>query len=301
MTPEENIRNLLTALDDAVNNFNSAIPAIQKQIASEIELFVKDLDIKGDTVVSNVKNLRKIAAFKDKLYSIIQNSEYGDRVNDFIDSFNTVADLQNTYFESISDKFKPTKLLEEIKAQSIGATIDALTENGLNANLINPIHNILLTNSTTGGSWSEMAQQLRTFITKTDSGVGQLERYTKQITTDTLNQFSGQYMDAVTNDLSLSWYMYDGAIIGTSRPFCEACVKKKYIHRDEFAKLIEGDFPEFDAAGGVIYDKTGLPSGMIEGTNPSNLVVYRGGYNCGHSLIPVSDAVVPQYLRDKFG
>ncbi len=300
MTSEQIIRNLIDTLDSSVSDFQGSMPAIQKQIASEVELLLKDLDLKGDTIVSSVKNLRRIAAFKDKIFSIIKDSDYTGKVNEFINSFNEVATIQNQYFENISDKFKPTKLLEEIKLQSIDATIDALTDTGLNANLINPIHDLLLKNATTGGSYSELTKQLRDFITDAGNGVGELERYTRQITTDSINQFSGQYLDTVTDDLGLDWFFYTGSLIATSRPFCEACVKKKYIHRSEFTQVIEGNFPEFDAAGGVIYDKTGLPSGMIEGTNANNFTVYRGGYNCGHQLIPVSNSMVPKYLRDKF-
>ena len=36
---------------------------------------------------------------------------------------------------------------------------------GLNNAIIQPVHDILLTNSTTGGSWSKMSKQIRDFIT----------------------------------------------------------------------------------------------------------------------------------------
>jgi len=262
-------------------------------------LFVKDLDLQNGNIKASVANIRKIAAFKDRIYTIIKNSDYSEKLDKYITAFNEVAVLQNKYFTSISNEFKPTALLKEVTKQSIDATVDALTEQGLNSNLIQPIHDILLTNSTTGGSYQDMVNQLREFMTKTDSGVGELERYAKLITTDSINQFSAQYTNIVANDLGLDWFMYDGSLIKTSRAFCEACVKKKYIHRSEFPDLLKGDFPEFKEEGGEIYDKTGLPSGMIEGTNSSNFPVLRGGYNCGHQLIPVSSAVVPEYVKAK--
>lgn len=299
MTPEEIIRNLIDTLEKSVNDFNESIPAIQKQIASEIELFIKDLEISGDTIKSNVSNLRKIAAFKSKIERIIQNSDYSDNVNEFIKTFNEVALIQNKYFTTLSADFKPSKVLEEIKVQSIDGAIESLTEAGLNANLINPVHDILLKNVTSGGSFSQLAGQVRNFIQANPDTVGALERYTTQVTTDSLNQFSAQYTHLIADDLSLNWFMYDGSLIKTSRPFCEACVKKKYIHRSEFPRLLKGDFPEFKEEGGVIYDKTGLPSGMIDGTNANNLPIYRGGYNCGHQMIPVQDSAVPNSVKAK--
>lgn len=299
MTEQEIIKKLIDTLDKAVLDFNESIPGIQKDIAAEVERFVKDLETTGDTIKASVANMRRIAAFKDRIYTIIKRSGYDEKVKEFVKAFNEVAVIQNQYFTKLSADFKPTKLLDEIKKQSINSTIESLTEAGLNANLVNPINDILLKNITTGGSYGELTQQLRDFIVTDKTGDGALERYTKQITTDSLNQYAAQYSGAVSNDLGLNWFVYDGSIIQTSRPFCEACVKKKYIHRSEFPKLIDGDFPEFKAEGGEIYDKTGLPSGMIAGTNSSNLTVYRGGWNCGHQMIPVSDIMVPESVKAK--
>jgi hypothetical protein len=38
---------------------------------------------------------------------------------------------------------------------------------------------------------------------------------------------------------------------------------------------------------------------MKQGTNPSNYVVWRNGWNCRHALIPTSDLNVPQATKDK--
>lgn len=294
------IKQLIETLDSSVKDFQESIPAIQKQISSEIEVFIKDLDTTGDTIKSSVSNLRKIAEFKDRIYSIIKKSDYSDKLDRFIESFNEVAIIQNKYFETLSSKFNPTPLLKEITNQSISSTIDYLTEAGLNNALIQPIHDILLTNSTTGGSWSAMAKQIRDFIAANNDTVGALERYTSQVTTDSLNQYSRQYMQTVTNDLGFDWFVYRGALIKTSRTFCESCRQKEYIHRSEFPQVIKGDFAEFKEMKGEIYDKTGLPQGMIDGTNPQNFEVYAGGYNCEHHLVPISEMLVPKNLRDKF-
>ena len=51
---------------------------------------------------------------------------------------------------------------------------------------------------------------------------------------------------------------------------------------------------------GKIYDKTGLPQGMIDDTNVSNFPTYRGGYNCGHQSYPIPTALVPKDILTKF-
>lgn len=297
---EATLKLLIKTLESAVADFQASIPGIQKDIYIEVQKLIKGLDISGDTIRPTVKNLREIAKFKRLIQRIIDKSDYPDKLDKFIEAFGEVADIQNKYFISIEKGFKPSALMEEIKIQAIDSTIESLTEGGLNQNFIEPVKELLRKNVTTGGSYSELVSQVRDTIVNTKAGDGKLEKYVKQTTTDALNQYAGQYMDAATNDLGLDWFMYDGAIIDTSRQFCIACVKKKYIHRSEFPALIKGDFKEFKAIDGQIYDKTGLPDGMIKGTNSSNLTVLRGGYNCEHQFIPVSRLVVPKDIRDKY-
>jgi hypothetical protein len=57
-----------------------------------------------------------------------------------------------------------------------------------------------------------------------------------------------------------------------------------YFHRNEVAGWGRGE--------GV--GECGFPwAGMFKGTNEATIFVYVGGYNCQHSLLPVSEAIVP--------
>ena len=48
-----------------------------------------------------------------------------------------------------------------------------------------------------------------------------------------------------------------------------------------------------------IYEKTGLPHGLIEGTNAENFFIRAGGWNCGHAIRPVPERNVPLEVRDR--
>ena len=74
-------------------------------------------------------------------------------------------------------------------------------------------------------------------------------------------------------------------------------VEKKFFHKSEIPELLKGNFPQFKAMGGEIYPKTGLPQGMVPGTNPETFLIYRGGYNCMHQAVPVSEDIVPRSER----
>lgn len=294
------IQDLIKTIDGAVERFNKAMPGTQQRIFNRITLLLKDLELQGDTIKPSVNNLRIIGDIKSELQQIFRDAGYMNTAKDYMQNFNTVTNIQNKYFTTLSAIYKPSALLKEIRSQSINATATSLTGAGIDAGVIDKIIDLLRINITTGAKFTDLNNSLREFVVSNQSGVGVLERYTKQITTDALNQYSAQYINVVANDLGLEWFMYTGTIIATSRPFCVALVKKKYIHLSELPDIIKGNFTEFKDIDGAINSKTGLPEGMVAGTNPANFHIYRGGYQCGHQLIPVANEAVPPLIRNRF-
>ncbi len=100
----------------------------------------------------------------------------------------------------------------------------------------------------------------------------------------------------MTDDLGLEWFEYVGSNIETTREFCEHLTEKRYVHKSEIKTILKGDI---DGHQCEIYEKTGLPKGMIEGTTEQNFQVNCGGWNCRHQLVPVAKEAVPKVLRDK--
>jgi hypothetical protein len=91
--------------------------------------------------------------------------------------------------------------------------------------------------------------------------------------------FLTQRNKIIGDDLNLEWYMYVGSNLTTTREFCEHLTKKKYVHKSEIPVILTGDI---DGHQCKIDKKTGLPSGLIEDTNPENFIILNGGWNCGH-------------------
>jgi hypothetical protein len=295
--PDKIISKLITTIDTSITGFNESIPAIQKQIFDDISLLVKDLDTTSDgTIKNNVRNLKIIGKIRSKLEEIILSPEYMKKVEDFAKAFNEVASLQNQYFRAIESKFNPSKLLEEISKQAISWTIDGLTESGIGANVTDEIEQILRTNITAGGSYKDLTNQLRNSIVNKE-GKGLLERYVKQVTVDSIQQYNRTYSQTIASDLGMTWRMYVGSNINTTREWCEWMTKKKYIHISEFDEVLKGHILGHQVK---MNPKTELWYGAIDGTNKSNLEINAGGHACGHQFQPVLSAVVPKDIRMKF-
>lgn len=295
-------------INKAINDFDRGIPSLQRNLLDDVTGELRSLDIRTDgTIETTVQNIRILSKIKGQLDGIILNDDYIEHVKEFADAFNEVATLQNAYWKQAESTFKPTPLLDEIRKQSISATIDSLTESGIGANISESISDILQTNIGSGGSIKQLEQQLRNSLTNTSTGDGLLLKYTRQITTDSINQFSANYNKIISDDLGYEWYGYRGSDITTTRPFCDAMTDFRYFHQSEIPNLLKAEHllgpltylnkKTNEREKVPLYAKTGLPQGMPDGENPQNFFILRGGYNCGHQIGSVSESLIPKDIQ----
>lgn len=300
MTREEIIKKLNNTIDDSIAKVNGSIPATQRKMLDEIQAIVRDLDYDGNKIRVTSKNIAVIGAIKNKLRKIILDANYQDSVKEYLKTFTDVSTLQAAYFRQTSKDFKVTAVLKGIKTQAVQSTIESLTEQGLDANISSKIQDVLRTNITSGGTFKELMEQVRVTTIGTDTEEGLLDKYVKRVTTDALNQYSRNYLQIATDSLGMDWFQYSGSNIETTRCFCIAMTEKRYFHRAEIPDLLKGNFEEFESKDCVIYSRTGLPYGMIPGTNASNFLTWLAGYNCSHRALPVPTILVPDDIKRDF-
>lgn len=290
---------IIKRLNKAIREFGKNIPASQRAMFDEIEQQLRRLDLDGDKIKATVKNLSVVNSIKNKLNKIILNEDYVNSVKEYLKSFGDITKLQNEYWKSVESKFKPRPLLKAIRNQAVTDTAAALTEAGIGANVSDRILLILRTNITTGGSYAALGRQLREGLLNTTTP-GFLDRYTKQITTDAINQYSANYNQIVSSDMGYEWYKYDNTDIKTTRCFCDAMTDQPYFHVSEIPRLLTGKgLTCKDGQRVRLNPKTDLPEGMIAGTDASNFLIRRGGYNCRHQCRPVNERFVPLSIRDR--
>lgn len=279
---------LISNIDKRINAFVDSLPEIEKKIYSSLLLELKDLSLYSDgSIKNNLENIKKIGRIKKMLDDIILNDQYLASTKEFIDSYSAVEKSLNSYFSTLSDEFTPKTVLGEVKNLAVNDAVEALTEAGISANISTPLQEIIKTNIVSGGSYANLTEQLRDLIISTPESDGSLVKYAKTYATDSVNTFSGSYMKIVTDDLGLTWYKYIGSIIKTSRPFCKALVEKKYIHESEIPEILKGH----------IDGKTVSLAGVKPETTPDNFQQLRGGWQCQHQLIPISEVSVPKEIR----
>jgi hypothetical protein len=183
--------------------------------------------------------------------------------------------LNQEYFYSFS-KFKPNRAyISALQRQTIEEISSYILQDGLQANFITPLKQILNRNINSGGSYSGFLEELKIYIKGTEQIQGSLTRYANVWLKDTLFNYSRAYQQSVTADLGLVWYLYQGGLVKDSREFCVDRAGH-YFHESEIKAWASLEW-----------------AGKRKGTTESSIFTFVGGWNCNHFLIPVSDVVVP--------
>ena len=300
------LKDVIETLDNAADSFDSIANKEQKKIYDEVIVLAKDLetDITGK-VKQSIANLKRLTLIKAKLAALSKDKEWVAGITRFAQYFGHLQKMQNEYYSQHFTEStlgmnaqKKNQLMREIAVQN---TMDALMGDGLKANVTDKLNDILLRAVTSGAKFADLQDELRAHLMGENGGKGAFARYATTYATTALSQFAGQTNKLMTDDLGLEWFMYTGSNKETTREFCEHLTAKKYIHKSEIPTILTG-LIEYDGEKHqcAIYEKTGLPLGMIAGTTPENFQCNCGGWNCRHQLVPVHELAVPADIRAKF-
>lgn len=279
---------LVALLDSSIDGFVTTLPETDRRLYNEIINLTKDLKtLRGGKIEASVQNWRLIGRIRSTVDRVLREKPYLNQVKEFKLVYGAINEIQKEYFSLITVKFHPPAVLREVKKQAVSEVVSGLTERGLGADVSKEITEILRTNIRSSSSYAQLTEQLRDAIKGLPEESGIMERYAKVLVTDSVNQYTATYSKIVSDDLGFEWYQYVGSLITTSRPICIALVNKRYVHKSEFSKIING----------TIDGKKVSLRGFNPATTVESFPILRGGFNCRHQLLPVAEAMVPQAIR----
>jgi hypothetical protein len=276
MTPNQLSQELDDLILAAISSYEKSIISVQNKLYDSVLLRLKDLELSEGYIKQNAYNRKIIREVQAEFDNVIQNSKYIPATRNYLLVIPKINSLTTEYFQTISESFQPNKqFLKSLQGQTIKNINDLILNDGLQANVKIPLNQILEQNVSSGGSYTGMVKQVQDYI-KGGEHEGQLLKYVKTYTTDALFSYSRSYMEAVTADLKLDWYLYSGGIIDTTREFCEHRTGN-YYHRREIESWADLEW-----------------KGKRPGTTKSSIFIFLAGWNCRHELIPVSTLIVPK-------
>lgn len=278
MEPEELAQAIEDLIITANNTYGRSVVKVQTELYNSIFLRLKDLELDDlGYIKQNAVNRKILRETQDQFDFTISNSIYQASLSRHLSVISKINNLNSEYFKTIKSGFTPNKnFLKSLQNQTIKNVNELILQDGLRSQIKIPLNQILEQNISTGGEFNGMLEQVKNFITGNDEVEGRLLRYTKTYVKDILFQYSRSFQESITNDLKLNWYSFSGGLIDRSREFC---IERsgKFFHRSEIESWAELNW-----------------KGKTPGTTKSSIFILLGGYNCSHSLIPVSEIVIPK-------
>ncbi len=244
-----------------IENYNLKVSKeIQDAILEFIDTLDTDLAVKERLIRS-----KQINKFRTELEKVVLAGALADGYNQLIAEYKELVGMANEYFSLLSISYDKL-LYKEIYKDSILFLKESLTGAGVSQFVVNPIVDKLYELNLKGIKKKDLKAFLKEFFDKNNI----TNRYIEQITTDSLYQMTSNYQLKISEDLNIEYYYYAGTRMKTSRQFCISRYGKVYTKKEvqSWAELTW--------------------QGKVPGTDKSSIFYYRGGYNCRHTLRPIS-------------
>lgn len=255
-------------IDDAETLLNSGIDKDQQQVYKEIIKLLFQFDKSGGKLVLNAETINLINKAEKEILKALNNSGYKKRASGYLRDFDKIKQATISQQKSLNNLNVSTRLLTNIQRGAVQQTEQMLIGNGLNANLIQPVKDILLQSASSAMTIPQAESQLRQIILGDTERLGKLERYVTQISRDSISQYDGIMQSRIQKEYELDGISYEGSLIKDSRAQCV-----------RWAAM--GEIPVKDLKEEIKWAENN-GSGMIPNTTPENFCSYRGGYNCRH-------------------
>lgn len=269
-------------MEDAPNAFFKGVKKAQREAFAQIvsEIATLATDDAGNLLVSQ-GNFNKIQALVQKMKAAYMNKEYSKSIRDFVGSIDqTAGDTGKLMGIITKDAFVQSAKAGAILSNAKSTVFDLLAD-GAVQDSVESFKQILNTSISTGENFQQVIRNIRNNIEGTPEFAGRMERYAKQNAYDFYSISNAQYIRQVSEDYGFEFYEYIGVDVKGTRSFCKTRNGKIY-HKMEIQEWASLDW-----------------DGKNRGTDASTIFAYRGGYNCGHQIIPVATEDVPEEVINR--
>ncbi len=290
------LNELITAkaerLSSVPDELLTSIERSELKLLRELQGLLKELTTKDGRIVQDIKNLERAGLIVDKLRELFYGSDYTDAVAKFALEFDNQTILANEYLQKAFTTFEGSTFavagVAKAKENAVKLLIEALPE----SELFNPVKSILEEAVSSGARYSDTLDALAPYFEGKDGGA--LKRYANTYAHDAFAISDRSYMNTISDELEAQWFQYSAGTVSGTRAFCMER-HEKYFHYKEIEGWANGE----RVAGERTPDSNGDWQGKIEGTSEQTIFTYAGGWNCRHSIVPVSILVVPRSVIER--
>lgn len=251
-------------------------PKVDEMSATAYAIFLKSIedifDFKAGKFVVEKNFIKQLNKLTVQVLDLLQlEPKFTGPVSQFVKRLTPVSDAITEFQKTTNDIKVPT--YETAKKVVVDEIINKMLDNGLNAEFVQPLRDIIYQNATTGVSLADAKVQLKQFIVGGKDISGKLGSYLEQTAQQGVDAYSGAINKRLLEQFNYDALLVTGSLIDNSSPQC------KYVINDLGGKLTEEDWPKVKA----IAEKNGLIDGTTFDNLPQNLL----HWGCRHSFYPI--------------
>lgn len=264
------IKKELANLDEVPDEFINAVEKENKKVFDAVFKLLTELDQVDGNISPTAANLQRIQLITNALSDALFDGGYLDAVKKYVKEFESHGEIIKDVFKK-NFQVKENPLYQEVIKNAQRNTLKLFDEAAIENVLATPVRDILTQSITTGMKFSDMTKNIKDFIEGSSEVDGRLVKYAKTYAHDSFTIFDRSFTQAVNKDVDVQFWEYAGNEIRDTREFCRDRVGKVYSN-EEIKSWAAEDW-----------------QGKNPNTTEDTIFNYLGGYNCRHTLLPVSE------------
>lgn len=258
-------------IDAVPRQFIRKLEQIQNQIYNDILAEIKGMDTKkAGKLATNNFNIRIAASLRRDISKFLKKHGYYEAITDFGKQYGDLIKLSKEYFKAMD--LDPAFLDRDIETLSKIRADDLNFLASRDRDVINTVYDEVLTSIYQKKDWRELADRLRNILTDTvENGKplsGLLKKYSQTYAFTGYAAFDRRIQRIKAEQYKIDKFLYSGSLIRDSREFCQQRAGKIFTRK------------EIDSWNKLDWQ------GKVRGRD---VWIYLGGWNCQHSLVPVTD------------
>jgi len=251
-------------------------PKVDEMSATAYAIFLKSIedifDFKAGKFIVEKNFIKQLNKLTVQVLDLLQSEpKFTGPVSQFVKRLTPVSEAITDFQKTTNDIKVPA--YETAKKVVIDEIIDKMLDNGLNAEFVQPLRDIVDQNATTGISLKDAKIQIKEFISGGGDKSGKLGSYLEQTAQQGVDAYSGAINKRLLETFDYDALLMTGSLIDNSSPQC------RYVVEELGGRISESDWPKVKE----IAEKNGL----IDGTTFDNLPQNRLHWGCRHSFYPI--------------
>ena len=274
-------------LDNADDVFHGKVKGLEKSFLRRIQKLLERFNLRRGRITNSKRNRRLLNNVDRLLDEGFKEIPLTDEVSKYLKKFDLIDEFNRSIYEktltrkeakrltNVFEKFQPerTRIINDITKRLTNTDV-------LNVNIIKPVRDILFESVIFERTFAEADRALREEVLTVEGSDSRLLKYTRQITTDALNQSDGATQDIIRSEYDLDGFAYIGSLIKTSRLNCVDLINGTGIFKD--LSLGRGKYKVEDIP--TIISRARGRAGFNPATTPETFAKYRMGFNCRHHI-----------------